>query len=166
MFRAAGANLPGPVTYFTDVLANWRADPTAKNNFSYKFTDADCIKGGKAPVKKSKVPVLQAVIDDAGGELQREGAGGSMSVIGAMPVKKSKVPVLQAVIDDAGGELQRAGAGGSMSVIGAMNIGAKYKKRKQKEQLGSCSTCKVVPRARMSDMCNQCQTAVMLAFLQ
>ena len=84
-----------------------------------------------------------------------------MSVIGAMPVKKSKVPVLQAVIDDAGGELQRAGAGGSMSVIGAMKK-SKYKK----EQLGSCSTCKVVPRARMSDMCSQCQTAVMLAFLQ
>jgi hypothetical protein len=60
MFRKAGVFLPGQncllpgvgtVTYFTDVLANWRADPTAKNNFSYKFTDADCIKGGGVPGK-------------------------------------------------------------------------------------------------------------------
>jgi hypothetical protein len=77
-----------PVTYFTKVLANWRADPTAKNNFSYKPTDADRIKGGNAPVKKSKAPVLQAAIGNAGGELQRAGAGGAMSVIGAMPKKK------------------------------------------------------------------------------
>jgi hypothetical protein len=40
-----------------------------QNNFSYKFTNADCIKGGKAPVKKSKIPELQAGIDNAGGEL-------------------------------------------------------------------------------------------------
>jgi hypothetical protein len=50
---------------------------------------------GAMPVKKSKVPVLQAAIGDAGGELQRAGAGGSMPVIGVMggkaPVKKSKV---------------------------------------------------------------------------
>jgi hypothetical protein len=92
MFRAAGVNLPGDVTYFTDELANWRADPKAKNNFSYKLTSDDCREGGKAPVKKSKAPVLQAAIDDVGGELQRAGAGGSMSVIGVMPVKKSKAP--------------------------------------------------------------------------
>jgi hypothetical protein len=115
--RAAGVNLPGDVTYFTD--------PKAKNTFSYKLTDADAdrSKGGKAPVKKSKIPELQAGIDNAGGELQqRAGAGGAMSFIGAMPVKKSKAPVLQAAIDDAGGELQRAGAGGSMSVIGTMPV--------------------------------------------
>jgi hypothetical protein len=66
-----------------------------------------------------------------------------------------------------------------MSVIGAMQVddgsgngttvracvkAANTKKRAS--HLGSCSTCKVVPRARMSDMCSQCQTAVMLAFLQ
>jgi hypothetical protein len=33
-------------------------------------------------------PALQAAIDNAGGELQRGGAGGSNSFIGAMPVKK------------------------------------------------------------------------------
>jgi hypothetical protein len=46
MFRAAGVILPGPATYFTDELANWRADPTAKNNFSYKLTVADNINQG------------------------------------------------------------------------------------------------------------------------
>jgi hypothetical protein len=46
-------------------------------------------KGGNAPVKKApNAPALQAAIDNAGGELQRGGAGGSMSFIGAMPVKK------------------------------------------------------------------------------
>jgi hypothetical protein len=85
-FRVAGVNLPGPVTYFTTELANWRADPTAKNNFSYKLTDADRIKGGNAPVKKApNAPALQAAIGNAGGELQRAGAGGENSVIGAMP---------------------------------------------------------------------------------
>jgi hypothetical protein len=89
MFRVAAANLPGPVTYFTKELANWRADPTAKNSFSYKLTDADRIKGGNAPVKKApNAPTLQAAIDNAGGELQRGGASGAMSFIGAMPVKK------------------------------------------------------------------------------
>jgi hypothetical protein len=40
--------------------------------------------------------------------------------------------------------------------------------KKRASHLGSCSTCKqVVPRApQHSDMCKQCQTAVMLAFLQ
>jgi hypothetical protein len=59
MFGAAGVILPGPVTYFTKELAKWRAGPKTKNNFSYKFTDEDCIKGGEMPVKKSKAPVLQ-----------------------------------------------------------------------------------------------------------
>jgi hypothetical protein len=44
-------------------------------------------------VKKSKAPVLRAAIDNAGGELQRGGAGGANSVIGAMPkLKKRNVP--------------------------------------------------------------------------
>jgi hypothetical protein len=104
MFRAAGVNLrPGAVTYFTDELAVWLDDPNAENNFSYNFTSDDCRKGGKALVKKLKAPVLQAAIDNAGGELQRAGAGGSMSVIGAMPVKKApNAPALQAAIDNAG----------------------------------------------------------------
>jgi hypothetical protein len=70
MFLAAGAVLPGPVTFFTDELANWRADPKAKNNFSYKFTTDDRRKGGKkggkAPVKKKKAPnspLLMAAIE-------------------------------------------------------------------------------------------------------
>ena len=79
---------------------------------------------GAMPMKKApNAPALQAAIDNAGGELQRGGAGGSMSVIGAaMPVKKApNAPTLQAAIDNAGGELQRGeGTGGSMSVIGAM----------------------------------------------
>jgi hypothetical protein len=64
MFRAAGANLPRPVTYFTKELAKWRAGPKTKNSFSYKFTDADRIKGGGAPVMKApNAPTLQAAID-------------------------------------------------------------------------------------------------------
>jgi hypothetical protein len=66
MFRAAGVNFTGPVTYFTDELAVWLDGPNAENNFSYKFTDGDRSKGGKAPVKKSKIPELQAGIDAAG----------------------------------------------------------------------------------------------------
>jgi hypothetical protein len=90
MFRVAGVNLPRPVTYFTKELAKWRADPKTKNNFSYKFTDEDCIKGGNAPVMKApNAPTLKAAIDNAGGELQRGGAGGSNSFIGAMPIKKA-----------------------------------------------------------------------------
>jgi hypothetical protein len=55
------------------------------SSFSCKFlTDADCIKGRKAPGKKSKALVLQAAIDDAGGVLPRAGAGGAMSVVGLM----------------------------------------------------------------------------------
>ena len=93
MFRVADVILPGQnfllpgvgtVTYFTKELANWRADEANANNFSYKFTDADRIKGGNAPLRKSEDSVLQAAIDNAGGELQRGGAGGSMSFIGAM----------------------------------------------------------------------------------
>jgi hypothetical protein len=38
-------------------------------------------EGGKAPVKKSKIPELQAGIDAAGGVLQRGGPDGAMSVI-------------------------------------------------------------------------------------
>ena len=55
MFHRADVILPGQnfllpgvgtVTYFTEELANWRADPTAKNSFAnrHKFTDADRIK--------------------------------------------------------------------------------------------------------------------------
>jgi hypothetical protein len=40
---------------------------------------------GAMPMKKApNAPALQAAIDNAGGELQRGGAGGSMSVIGAI----------------------------------------------------------------------------------
>jgi hypothetical protein len=59
-FRAAGVTLTGPATYFTDEMAVWLDGPNAENNFSYKLTDADCIKGGKAPVKKSKHKIHQA----------------------------------------------------------------------------------------------------------
>jgi hypothetical protein len=46
--------------------------------------------GAKAPVKKApNAPTLQAAIDNAGGELQGGGAGGSNSLIGAMPMKKA-----------------------------------------------------------------------------
>jgi hypothetical protein len=99
------------------------------SSFSCKFlTDADCIKGRKAPGKKSKALVLQAAIDDAGGVLPRAGAGGAMSIVGTMggevPVKKApNAPALQAAIDDAGGVLPRAGAGGAMSVVGLMHAG-------------------------------------------
>jgi hypothetical protein len=58
MFRAAGVNLTGPATYFTDELAVWLDDPNAENSFSYKFTYADRSKGGKAPMKKSDIPEL------------------------------------------------------------------------------------------------------------
>jgi hypothetical protein len=149
MFRVAGVDLPGrPVTYFTKELAKWRADPTAKNNFSYKFTDADRakkgIKGGNAPVKKApNAPTLQAAIDNAGGELQRAGAGGSMSVIIAMQVGD--------------------GSGNGTTVRSCVKAG---NTKKRASHLGSCSTYKVVPRAPHSDMCKQCQTAVMFAFLQ
>jgi hypothetical protein len=84
MFRKAGVNLPRRVTYFTDELANWLADPNAEKNFSYTLTSDDRIKGGKAPVKKSKASVLQAAIDDAGGVLQRGGPDGAMSIVGTM----------------------------------------------------------------------------------
>jgi hypothetical protein len=68
LFRAAGVNLPGGVTYFTDELAVWLDGPNAENSFSYKLTDADRSKGGKAPVKKApNAPALQATIDNAGG---------------------------------------------------------------------------------------------------
>jgi hypothetical protein len=35
MFRAAGVNPTGPVTYFADELAVWLDSPNAENNFSY-----------------------------------------------------------------------------------------------------------------------------------
>jgi hypothetical protein len=95
MFHAVGVNLPRPVTYFTKELAKWRACPKTTNSFSYKFTDAaDRIKGRNAPVMKApNAPTLQTAIDNAGGELfeelQRGGAGGSNSFIGAMPMKKA-----------------------------------------------------------------------------
>jgi hypothetical protein len=41
-----------------------------------------------AAKKAPNAPALQAAIGNAGGELQRGGAGGSMSVIAAMSVKK------------------------------------------------------------------------------
>jgi hypothetical protein len=51
------------------------------------------------PIKKApNAPTLQAVIDNAGGELQRGGAGGSMSVIGAMPKKKCVPGSVQGVL--------------------------------------------------------------------
>ena len=58
------------------------------------------------------------------------------------------------MVDDGNGNLVRACVKGGSS------------KKKRASHLGSCSTCKVVPRAPRSDMCKQCQTAVMLAFLQ
>jgi hypothetical protein len=51
------------------------------------------------PTKKApNAPTLKAAIDNAGGELQRGGAGGSMSFIGAMPVKKYVPGSVQGVL--------------------------------------------------------------------
>jgi hypothetical protein len=54
MFRAAGVNLTGPVTYFTDELAVWLDDPNAENNFSYKFTDADFIRQSRGGRRRGR----------------------------------------------------------------------------------------------------------------
>jgi hypothetical protein len=62
---------------------------------------AEKAKGGNAPVKKAprlNAPTLEAAIDNAGGELQKGGAGGAMSFIGAMPVKKYVPGSVQGVL--------------------------------------------------------------------
>jgi hypothetical protein len=147
MFHRAGVILPGQnfllpgvgtVTYYTKELANWRADEANANNFSYKFTDADRSKGGKAPARKATFPLLvTALAATAGGELPKAGKGGSMSIIGAKggnaPVKRATfAPLVASLAATAGGELPRAGKGGSMSIIGAAGGPAPVKKSKHK----------------------------------
>jgi hypothetical protein len=68
----------------------------------------------------------------------------------------------------AGNTLVDNGSGNGTTVRACVKGGKRKKSGYRPRHFGSCSTCKVVPRAPRSDMCNQCQTAVMvmLAFMQ
>jgi hypothetical protein len=86
---------------------------------------------------------------DGGNTLVDDGSGIGTTV-------RACVKASNTLVDD--------GTGSGTTVRACVKGGSSKKKRAS--HLGSCSTCKVVPRAPRSDMCKQCQTAVMLAFLQ
>jgi hypothetical protein len=95
-------------------------------------------------VKKSKIPELQAGIDAAGGELQRAGAGGAMSIVSNKQVGDGT---------GSGATVRACVKGSNKQVDDGTGNGTTV--RACNQALSHCITCKMVPRNRGSDKCSQ-----------